>query len=121
MHHRANRQARVLLVKATRLWRTAAGAALISLAACGGAGLATKAELEGKTGSCEVACEHYEYCKGEDDPQRETSCVRECRNIFSEDGTVDVESLYRLESLSCRQLLLFIEGTGARPTGSPEA
>ena len=91
----------------------------MALSACGGH-LASRGDLESENGSCEVACDHYEYCKETRDPAREQACLSECRTIFSEDGKVDGDSLRQLEELSCRQLLSFIEGTGARPPGSSD-
>lgn len=72
-------------------------------------------------GTCEIACEHYEYCKGERDPDREQVCVSECRTIFSEDGELDGAALHQLEELSCRQLLSFIEGRTRRALGSGDS
>lgn len=85
-----------------------------------GAGLSSQRELRTEAGSCEVTCDHYEHCKGTRDAARESSCLAECRSIFSEDGRTDGDSLRGLEELSCRQLLSFIEGSGSRPPGSPE-
>ncbi|MCP4444946.1 MAG: hypothetical protein GY811_06315 [Myxococcales bacterium] len=97
-----------------------AGILAASSFACG-PGLANSRRGNGETvGSCEVACDHYEYCKGTPDAAREQACLTECRTIFSEDGVVDGDSLAQLEELNCRQLLSFIEGSGSRPPGSPE-
>mgnify|MGYP003631636259 CR=1 FL=1 len=94
--------------------------ALLCIASCGGQMATHNRAPPSEVGSCEVACEHYEYCKGAHDAARENACLSECRNIFSEDGQVDGDSLRQLEGLSCRQLLSFIEGSGERPPGSPE-
>lgn len=93
--------------------------ATLALTACG-AGLGPQRDLRSEHGSCEVACDHYEYCKGAPDPNREQACLSDCRTIFSEDGHVDGASLHELEGLSCRQLLSFIEGPGSRPPGSAQ-
>lgn len=87
------------------------------LPACG-AGMAPRRDLRSEPGTCEIACDHYEYCKGAPDAQREQACLTDCRTIFSEDGHVDGDSLRQLEELSCSQLLSFIEGPDARAPGS---
>lgn len=87
------------------------------LTACGPA-IPRHSQAYEEPGTCEIACDHYEYCKGTPDPDREQACIAECRIIFSEDGHVDGDSLRALEELSCRQLLSFIEGSDARPPGS---
>jgi hypothetical protein len=68
------------------------------------------------TGTCQGACEYYVACKGFEDPALTRACVAECDEVFS-----DAESLRAFESLSCDNVVLFVEGTTGRPPGTPLA
>ena len=69
--------------------------------------------------TCEATCDYYQYCRGDEDPQRYGVCISDCRSIFSEDGEFDRSSLLNLQQLECSALLTFIEGEDRRPLGSP--
>ncbi len=88
--------------------------AILFALGCGG-GQNSHRSFRTEAGSCEVTCDHYERCKGTPDSTREQICLSECRNIFTEDGHVDRDSLLELQQLTCSQLLAFIEGSNARP------
>jgi hypothetical protein len=58
------------------------------------------------TGTCDGACAHYVECKPGADRAR---CSSECPNVFS-----DRDSLMMYESLSCKDAVEYIDGTGTR-------
>jgi hypothetical protein len=59
------------------------------------------------TGTCEGACDHYIECKpGHSDHDRKR-CVAECPNVFD-----DRDSLMAYESLSCKDAVEYVDGTG---------
>ena len=70
------------------------------------------------TGTCEGACRHYVRCKGESDPQVLTACVRECEEIFVEDGEPDAVALGMFEQLQCPDAIGFVEGESGRGPGA---
>jgi hypothetical protein len=49
------------------------------------------------------------------------SCVRECSNIFVNDGEIDAESLKEFEQLECADAIAFVEGASGRAPGESHA
>ncbi len=70
------------------------------------------------TGTCEGACDHYVRCKGDRDAVVLAACVRECEEIFVEDGEPDAVALGMFEQLQCPDAIGFVEGTSGRGPGS---
>lgn len=70
--------------------------------------------------TCEATCDYYQYCRGDRSERRYDACMADCRNIFSEDGEFDRNSLIGLQQLSCKDLLSYIEGEDRRPLDAPE-
>lgn len=60
------------------------------------------------TGTCGGACDHYVDCKPAHPAADGVRCRRECPSVFS-----DRESLMMYESLSCRDAVEYIDGTGS--------
>lgn len=69
------------------------------------------------TGTCEGACRHYMGCKRLDSPVVFDACVAECREIFTEGGESDRDSLRDYERLSCSAATAFVEGASGRGPG----
>jgi hypothetical protein len=73
------------------------------------------------TGTCEGACRHYTTCKRTEDRFAFDGCMRECREIFMEDGELDTGSLKEFEQLDCPEVIAFVEGSRDGTPGEPHA
>jgi hypothetical protein len=73
------------------------------------------------TGTCDGACEHYTSCKGTEDRLITDACLRECAEIFVDDGDVDTESLREFEQLDCEAVIGFVEGNSEQVPGASHA
>ncbi len=60
------------------------------------------------TGTCDGACDHYTQCKPGHPTADAMRCRSECPTVFS-----DRDSLMMFESLSCRDAVEYVDGTGA--------
>jgi hypothetical protein len=70
--------------------------------------------LSAATGTCDGACRHYAYCKGDRAPRVMQRCMAECRDIYVYDGVEDEESLMAFEGLDCKAAIGFVEGNGGQ-------
>jgi hypothetical protein len=68
--------------------------------------------------SCATACSHYTECRNLHDDNVHRACVRECQEIFVEDGVVDRQSLREFQDLECPDAVAFVEGSSGRPPGA---
>jgi len=66
------------------------------------------------TGTCGGACDYYLSCKHQPDPQARVQCVRECHDMFS-----DEKSLKELETLPCKDMIEFVDGTSPQVSSIP--
>ena len=61
------------------------------------------------TGTCAGACAHYVECKPGHSDRDGVRCRAECPDVFA-----DADSLMAYESLSCKDAVEFVDGTGPR-------
>lgn len=65
------------------------------------------------TGTCDGACSHYVACKPGHPKTDGDRCRRECPEVFS-----DSESLMMFESLSCHDVVEYVDGRPSAPTAA---
>jgi len=94
-------------------WRAGvlAGAAIAAAIA---AGCGASMHPRRLTGTCGGACDYYLSCKHDAEPEARVRCVRECRDMFS-----DEKSLRELETLPCKDMIEFVDGTQPRVSSIP--
>jgi hypothetical protein len=61
------------------------------------------------TGTCDGACAHYVECKPAHQEADRARCATECPGVFS-----DRDSLMMYESLTCKDAVEYIDGTGTK-------
>jgi hypothetical protein len=66
------------------------------------------------TGTCSGACAHYVECRPGHARGDEARCRDECPDVFA-----DRDSLMAFESLSCKDAVEFVDGTGTRAAARP--
>ncbi|MCX5747063.1 MAG: hypothetical protein NT062_31720 [Proteobacteria bacterium] len=83
------------------------GLALLALASATTSCIVKRVSGPRLTGTCDGACDHYVQCKPGHPTVAGQRCRAECPTVFA-----DAESLMMFESLSCRDAVEYVDGTG---------